>query len=168
MDEHEELLRKLNDVLDVLESELTKFAAGKELHNVTIERWRWDEPCITLTWHERDQQGEGWLYKNIHFCIELPRPEHNFYSVKLEANAWADLESQEGKGRLRRWAHWSPADTGAGELFEAASADDLLAAAKEFKKAGRISKWIEKAYDAVSRWDSANKLPQEAFLRGAG
>jgi len=60
-----------------------------------IERWRWDEPGITLTWLEEIGEAE-YIGKNIHAQIV---GDH----VDVEINAWSDKDIE--TTRKRYWEH---------------------------------------------------------------
>ena len=69
-----------------------------KLKQASIERWRWDEPIITLTWADSDH-----ISRNINVLIILEEPPP--YRLLVEGNAWQDTDRAEGKIRVRHWQH---------------------------------------------------------------
>jgi len=91
-----------------------------------VERWRWDEPEITLSWRETQQP---YVSKNIRFFIDSPEDLlsdvslGNYYFFAIETNAWLDEDSETGTDRVRRWEY---RPTGRGTLdFAQLSVEDL-------------------------------------------
>lgn len=87
---------ELEKILSRVEEVFLDFAAQSRLRGVRIERWRWDEPDITLTWVDPDN-----ISRSIHAVIEQGPPS----TLELEVNAWQDEEGEEGKIRIRHWKH---------------------------------------------------------------
>jgi hypothetical protein len=88
---------EIDQVLSLVESILHTVAAEHGLRQARIDRWRWDQPEIVLSWITQDTQN---IAKSIRFDVN---DEKDFYHWSVEVNAWKD-ERQEGK-HLRRWRH---------------------------------------------------------------
>lgn len=124
----------LDRLLDVAESALHAVAAEHGLREARLDRWRWDQPEVVLSWVDRDRQNIG---KSIRLYVD---EEDGFFLCTVEINAWRDELDKAGRP-VRRWRHerigsWQV--RGAGE----ASADG-----------GRVSETTGKAYDTVAEWD---------------
>lgn len=92
---------EINKILDEVQGVFHTLLSEKpdELKQPAIERWRWDEPGITLTWIGPDHIG-----RNIHASVAAP----NDYRPRLEiqVNAWKDEDQgPEGMTSGRRWRH---------------------------------------------------------------
>lgn len=85
---------KLDRALDQVEELLMDLAYKMLLaFGAATDRWRWDEPGITLTW---EAEGVG---RNIHIVIV----DETEMKLKIEINAWQDQDIQEGNKRVRHW-----------------------------------------------------------------
>lgn len=86
---------RVDSVLDRVEPVLLSLAGRFHISQPGIERWRWDEPVITMRWRGADD-----LRRNIGVHV-VSEDE----VVTIEVNAWRDEDRDEGKARLRRWEH---------------------------------------------------------------
>lgn len=69
------------------------------LVDARIERWRWDEPVIAVTWIDRDR---GWIAKSLR-CV-ANRDAASTFNVQIDAWLDEDVEPT-GLGRVRRWCY---------------------------------------------------------------
>lgn len=87
-----------DQALDHIQPVLDMLAGTHRLKHVHIERWRRDQPAITLTW-----QGADTIWRHITTLVhELPtagRPVQGH----IEVNAWRD--GRRGAGWSRDWWH---------------------------------------------------------------
>jgi hypothetical protein len=83
------ILSEVDAIFDRIEPLLLSLASEHELAGESVERWRWDEPSITLKWQD------GLLGKSLVFITE-DEPNNSF----IEVNAWNGL-----LGSARRWRH---------------------------------------------------------------
>lgn len=89
--------KEANAILDAIEQSFRVLGQEQSVPASAFERWRWDEPGITLTWSE-NKSGE-FLGKNIHALIVGNR-------VEVEINAWCDKDvGHTGEIRQRHWSH---------------------------------------------------------------
>lgn len=87
---------EIDKILSVVEEVFWSLAGKHKLKQVNIERWRWDEPVITLAW-----VGDDSISRNIHALI---RTEASYFGKLLvEVNAWQDEDREGGKMRVRHW-----------------------------------------------------------------
>lgn len=129
---------ELDGILDTVEEVFLALTVELGLKQTSIERWRWDEPVITLTWVGSDD-----ISRNIHALII---PEGSFpYKLLVEGNAWQDKDEVEGRIRVRKWQHV--------EIDREVSPDR-----SELRRA------IDKAYSKVSEWRSTEDLKGKAYL----
>jgi hypothetical protein len=121
---------KVDKVLDIADKVFRTLKGEKErLARADVERWRWDEPCITLIWTERVE--DQYVGKNIHMLVVEGRAE-------IEVNAWLDKDNGErGEKRVRSWRH---------EYVDAVS---ILGLPQE---KAVIEKTIREGYAKVSSW----------------
>lgn len=91
--------RELDALLRSVDPLLRALAANHRLTPGDIERWRWDEPTIVLTWEDPVHQGIG---KNIAVSIADGEPTG---VLRVEVNAWLDRTERNGTGMVRRWEH---------------------------------------------------------------
>lgn len=78
-----------NDVID-----------ERALIEPTIERWRWDEPAIGISWIDLAHDS---ISKNL-LCRALG--DHAPFHFTVEINAWLDSDvAPVGIGRVRHWRH---------------------------------------------------------------
>lgn len=117
----------LDAILDTLEELLSPFT--NNLNRASIERWRWDEPVMTLTWVGSDQ-----VARNIHALIVEKAPYSEGRTVEVEVNAWRDEDSEDGQARVRKWRH---------QNMGAVSTDDVP----------KLRSTLTQALDVVSRWN---------------
>jgi hypothetical protein len=82
-------------VLDELDEHLNRIAKEKRLE--TVERWRWDEPAIRLSWFADDAIG-----RNVQVLVN--RLDAGVFEVVTEVNAWKDSDVQAAR-RVRHWQH---------------------------------------------------------------
>lgn len=87
---------ELDRILDTVEEVLLSLANEYKLKQASIERWRWDEPVITLTW-----VGSDHISRNIHALIT--QEGFSPYKLLVEGNVWQDKDEAEGKIRVRHW-----------------------------------------------------------------
>ncbi len=84
-----------NDVLDKIEEKLKGIKSNFNLR-ANIERWRWDQPEIRMTW--RDTDG---VNKNINILLEsLFLRGKPYVKGVVEVNAWIDKKPQDGWKRF--------------------------------------------------------------------
>lgn len=88
---------KLDTILSKVEEIVSQFARERQLEEATIERWRWDEPVVTLRWVGRDTLGRA-----IHARIVNPDAP---LELLVELNAWQDEDREEGTVRMRKYHH---------------------------------------------------------------
>ena len=129
---------ELNPVLDGLEPLLLRLAGEKRLMGATAERWRWDEPTITLTWVDR---GTG-IGKNIGLSIVDDPPS----TVTIEVNAWLDKDRNEGATRVRQWQN---------QIVGTVPVRDLEAVETE----------VQRAYEIVFGWREDNLRRSPTVVR---
>lgn len=129
---------ELDGVLNKIEPMILRLAGAYELKQASTERWRWDEPVITLTWAASDD-----ISRNIHALIT------DDDGLLVEVNAWRDEDGEEGRVRVRSWQHeeigriiapWLPA---------------------------QVQSTLESAYSKVSGWGTKN-LTKRTLLSTAG
>jgi len=139
---YEELDRILDTVEEVFSSLANQYGYY-ELKHWSTERWRWDEPVITLTSVGRDD-----VNRNIH---ALTIQEGSYpYELLVEINAWQDEDEAEGEIRMRKWQHAKvgrvqiPLDT------------------------EQLEGMIRKAYDNVSRWREGKLARKTRLASWAG
>src|SRR6266511_5894703 len=89
---------ELDRLLDIAEPALHTIAAEHGLHQARVDRWRWDQPEVVLSWVDRDRQDIG---KSIRFYID---EEDGFFLCSVECNAWRDRPDKAGRP-VRRWRH---------------------------------------------------------------
>lgn len=87
--------QKLNEALNIVEGFLLRLKADNQLLGTSIERWRWNEPSITLAWSKEIVEH------NIHAHIV----DKEFMGLQIEVNSWLDEDREEGKVRVRHWKH---------------------------------------------------------------
>ncbi len=121
---------RLSKVLDISEG---AFVSLMEKYNLPayIERWRWDEPVITLTWLDF---SDDYIYKNMHALIII---EGNEMIMEIEVNAWRDTDEE--KKRVRYWKHEKVGQ----ETLDESKPEKVLEPIKKlvFKGYSRVSKW---------------------------
>lgn len=118
---------EIDKILSAVEEVFLSLAAKHKLKQVNIERWRWDEPVITLAW-----VGDDSISRNIHALI---RPEGSyFYKLLVEINAWQDEDREGGKMRVR---HWQRKEVG---QFPPQKANIEQAVNEGYMEASRLSK----------------------------
>lgn len=125
---------ELGRLLDVAEPALHAIAAEHGLREARLDRWRWDQPEVVLSWVDRDRQN---IAKSIRFYVD---EEDGRFRCSVEVNAWRDGPDKAGLP-VRRWRHeligsWRVPGA------EEASADR-----------GRVSGTMGKAHDTVAAWD---------------
>ncbi len=76
----------INAILDAAEGYLLGLAAEHQLREINIERWRWDQPEIAMSWSPRGGLLE--LGKNIRVFVSAGGSSTLMCSV--ESNAWVD------------------------------------------------------------------------------
>lgn len=86
----------LNSLFDTLQAVFDTIHNKYHLQHKYIDRWRWGQPQISLTW-----QGQDAIWRNI-YAVVLPG-EGRSLSGRIEVNAWQD--TQEEKGWVRHWQH---------------------------------------------------------------
>jgi len=89
---------EIDNILNKVEEVLLSLTSEYKLKQASIERWRWDEPVITLTWTDSDH-----ISRNINALIIPEGPLS--YRLLVEGNAWQDTDAAEGKIRVRHWQH---------------------------------------------------------------
>lgn len=89
---------ELDGILNNVEQFIPPLVTQYELTQVSIERWRWDEPVITLSWVGGDD-----ISRNIHALVT--EGSSSTYELAVEINAWQDEDREEGKVRVRNWYH---------------------------------------------------------------
>ncbi len=101
---HQQGYKELDAILDIVQELFTAIVEREGLQQVSIERWRWDYPVITLTWATGDMnrninvllgyaQNDGLLSASSEPIIET-----------VEVNAWKDSDAADGT-RVRNWRH---------------------------------------------------------------
>ena len=122
---------ELDKILDIIEPHLLSIAGKHKLTGTSIERWRWDEPGIMLSWIDTERN----VGKNIHLWIKREAPP---YELVTEINAWRDEDIDGGERRVRKWAHYE-------------IARESVSSPEEVQD--QVPLWISKAYESVSSWD---------------
>lgn len=120
---HGDSYKVWDSILGEVETHLKILATKKAIPGATLERWRWDEPDITLAWHLGD------LGRNIHVLVVGESDS----SLLVEVNAWWDEDLEDGKVRVRHWDNRKVAD---GVLSHEVKYD-----------------LFEEAYNIVSAWE---------------
>lgn len=117
----------LDALLGKIESLALKLAAEQGVHGITVTRWRWDEPDITLTWLDRDTNKS--LYVRVVPTANLPG------RVIIEVNAWRDLDYCDGRRRKRIWNRREIAEVQQDTYDLEKSLRDGIAVARDWKEA---------------------------------
>jgi hypothetical protein len=136
---------ELDRILDVAEPALHALAAVHGLHEARIDRWRWDQPEVVLSWLDRDRQD---VAKSIRFYID---EEDDLVRCSVEVNAWRDGPDKAGRP-VRKWRH------------EAIGAWRVRGAEEASADRGRVSETLAKAFDTVAEWD-ARSLTKRHYPR---
>lgn len=131
-----EQTREIEELLNVIEPILLQRAGASGLGGTRVERWRWDEPDVTLTW--TDHAGVG---KSVHAVIDTEKS-----TVRLEVNAWRDKDFEDGKVRVRNWRH------------------QTIGVANVPLDVNALGRLIDDAYDIARRW-GADDLKESVTLR---
>ena len=141
----------LDSILSIAEGPIRSVIREHQLTRASVERWRWDEPEITLTWLDTTQ---GYISKNVRFMIEPIEAGKFYYGppyvFATEANAWLDEDSETGESRTRRWQHEKVVEVKEVRNLEHAS--------------GEISEAIWRTYEVAARWDEGD-LTRIHYLR---
>lgn len=88
---------ELDAILGAVEPLLLSCAGEFKLQRTSIERWRWDEPQITLTWSARDGT-------DINRSVQVSIDEKTL-ATSVEITGWRDEDRDEGITRVRSWKH---------------------------------------------------------------
>lgn len=123
---------EIDNILNKVEEVLLSLTSEYKLKQVSIERWRWDEPVITLTWTD-----SGHISRNINALIILEGPSP--CRLLVEGNAWQDTDEAEGKIRVRHWQHTEIDSVWLPQTLEA----------------------IDEAYSKVSKWSTDDLTRRE-------
>ena len=91
----------INAILDAAEPALLRVAAKHELREIKVERWRWDQPEIVLSWVSWGTTAD--LSRNIRVYVRAIGP--SLYQCSVESNVWLD-EPQVGNALVRHWEHY--------------------------------------------------------------
>ena len=141
------MFETIDGILDLVHRALTSLMDEYKLTGATVERWRWDQPVITLSWMGQDQTR-----LNIHGVVVDANGEPlgvdaaatSSSMLRIEANAWRDQDIEDGKRRVRNWIH-----------------KDLGVVGTD-KVASRVSE----AYSEASGW-GVDDLKETATIRSA-
>jgi hypothetical protein len=136
---------ELDRLLDVAEPVLHAVAAEHGLNQARVDRWRWDQPEVVLSWVDGDRQN---VAKSIRFSVD---EGDGFFLCSVEVNAWRDGPDKAGRP-VRRWRH------------EAIGAWRVGGAEEASADRGRASETLGKAYDTVAEWD-ARSLTKRHYPR---
>lgn len=124
----------INAILDAAETALLSAAVRHQLRGITIERWRWDQPEIVMSWVPIGGTPE--LGKNIRVYVQVGAPAP--FTCSVASNAW--LDEPLSHDTIRR--HW--------ESF----ADHTLDINDPDQLSDLESHWlmerIERAYDRIA------------------
>lgn len=91
----------INVILDAAETALLRAASEHQPREVNIERWRWDQPEIVMSWDSRGMTPD--LGRNIRVYVRNADPPP--YRCSVEANAWLD-EPLAGNALVRHWENY--------------------------------------------------------------
>lgn len=127
---------ELDKILDNVEAAYTSLVTRKNM-SASIERWRWDQPIITLSWTSAD-----FISRNIHAYVREDR------ELLTEVNAWYD-EDLSHNGRVRHWKH--------------KTTDSLPISADS----EQIDQAITSAFDQMSRWGKKDLSDRTVFEQAA-
>jgi hypothetical protein len=102
-DEHEERYDVLAEILDIVQNALVELLTSKNLRRPSIERWRWDQPVVTLSWVAPD-----YIDRNINAMVlhDTTNPS----VLHIEANAWKDDSVGIPYRSVRLWKHLDAGD----------------------------------------------------------
>ena len=84
---------KLDKFLDDVQPLLLRLASEHALKQPAVERWRWDEPAVSLTW-----LGPENISRNMRAVIDGE-------TLAAEVNAWQDEDEEGGRQRVRYWKY---------------------------------------------------------------
>lgn len=133
--------KELDKILDDVEEAFLSLIIERKIRRATIERWRWDEPVITLSWVGADD-----ISRNAHALVEGNSPA---YSLKIEVNAWRDKDRQEGDERVRHWQHK--------EIDLVSVSDDMIL----------LRQALGKGYSIVANWTEQDLQRQAKSIQWA-
>ncbi len=130
----EEHFETIDPILDLSERSMLAIGAEHHLRDINIERWRWDQPEILMSW--LPFRRETHIGKNIRVLVKVEQA--NAFRVYFESNAWYD--ERRGPGMLiRYWAHFPAGDIPVDGAQEAAQDEQRW-----------INKYIQDAYGHVA------------------
>ncbi len=94
---HRRDYEKLNEILDEVQTNFALLLVQQRLRRASIERWRWDQPAITLSWIGGDD-----VNRNMNALIVEHGPLPT--GLSIEVNAWKDKVLDTGR-MMRLWNH---------------------------------------------------------------
>ncbi len=124
----------INAILHAAETALLGIAIEHQLHGVSIERWRSDQPDIVMSWSP--VRGMFGLGKNIRVFVLASNPSQLTCSV--ESNAWFD-KPQPDESIIRHWDNFS------GRVLQIADPGTLTQVESQ-----RLQTLVEHAYDRIA------------------
>lgn len=92
----------INVILDSAETALLGIAVKHHLHGITVERWRWDQPEIVMSWFPYGRSPD--LGKNIRVFVSVGGPTP--FTCSVESNAWLD-EHRPDNTIVRHWENFA-------------------------------------------------------------
>lgn len=88
----------IDAILDAAETALLRVAAGHELREIKVERWRWDQPEIVMSWISPGMTAD--FGRNIRVYVRDAGA--SLYQCSVESNVWLD-ELLSGNALVRHW-----------------------------------------------------------------
>lgn len=125
---------QVDRILDVIEAAMSSVAAKHQLRETSIQRWRWDQPEILMSW--TPMRERPWVGKNLRALITPSGPET--LNCAFESNAWFDDREPSGSF-TRYWDHF-PAEVLRHISLESA----------QWRDENTFLKALESAYEKVS------------------
>lgn len=89
---------RIDGILDELQPYLVMGVQNHNLRNFTFERWRWDEPRLTVTW-----AGDDHITRNLGVSLRFDGGNERMGEILVEVNAWRDTDEMGGSVRIRKW-----------------------------------------------------------------
>lgn len=121
----------INSILDAAESALLDVAVEHHLRGVNVERWRWDQPEVVMSWLTFGESRE--LDKNIRVFVGVGGAAP--FTCSVESNVWLD-EHRSGNKIVRHWEYF------ANHTLDISNPERLTEL-----ESRRLKERIERAYD---------------------
>lgn len=148
---HQQGYKELDAILDSVQELFGAIVAREGLQQVSIERWRWDYPVITLIW------ATGDIQRNINVLLGYAQDDGLLSASGepiievVEVNAWKDNDAAD-RNRVRIWRYAvivRKAKTG-----------------RDQERLGLLERSIQLAYKEVSNF-TENQLDRKTVIESA-